>query len=107
LMAGKTGTSQVMSFSADQVYLKCENKPMHIRHHGWLVAYAPAENPEITVAVLAEHACHGGSGAGPTVKEVMNTYFQKYHPDMIEAAKIAKKNAPPTIPTAPPPVEEE
>lgn len=112
MIAGKTGTSQVQSFSVDQIYTKCESKPIHVRHHGWFVAYAPADKPEIAVAVLAEHSCHGGSGAAPTVKEIMNTYFQKYHPEMIEAAKNqrqAKKAAPVVAPpvTPPPAVEEE
>ena len=92
-MAGKTGTAQVMGFSADQIYAKCENRPIHQRHHGWLIAWAPAENPEITVAALAEHSCHGITGAGPMVKAAMKTYFDKYHPElMAEAqAKIIEK----------------
>lgn len=83
-ISGKTGTAQVMSFSADQIYSKCENRPIHQRHHGWFIGWAPAENPEITVVGLAEHACHGSSGAGPLVKETIRAYFQKYHPEMIE-----------------------
>jgi len=55
-MAGKTGTVQLFSLSADQVYSKCENRPIRQRHHGWYVAYAPADKPEIVVSVLAEHA---------------------------------------------------
>lgn len=85
-MAGKTGTVQVMSFSADQIYQNCMSRPIHMRHHGWFVAYAPAENPEITVAVLAEHACHGNTGAAPIVRDVIQSYFKKYHPEVIENA---------------------
>ncbi|MNJ94627.1 Penicillin-binding protein 2B [compost metagenome] len=93
-IAGKTGTAQVMGFSADQIYSRCENRPIHMRHHGWFVGYAPADNPEITVAALAEHSCHGGPGAAPIVRDVILAYFQKYHPEVIEAglkAKTAKK----------------
>ena len=82
-IAGKTGTSQVMGFSADQIYNKCENQPINKRHHGWFVGWAPADNPEITVAALAEHSCHGGSGAGPVVKEIIRAYFEKYHPELL------------------------
>jgi penicillin-binding protein 2 len=89
-MAGKTGTAQVMGFSADQIYAKCESRPIHMRHHGWFVAYAPADNPEITVAALAEHACHGNTGAAPIVRDIFMAYFQKYHPEIIEAALKAK-----------------
>lgn len=90
-IAGKTGTSQVMNFSADQIYAKCGARPMKQRHHGWFVAWAPADNPEITVAALAEHSCSGSGGAGPLVKDVMRAYFNKYHPGRItEDSKNAK-----------------
>lgn len=102
-MAGKTGTSQVMNFSADQIYASCAARPIHMRHHGWFVAWAPAENPEITVAVLAEHSCHGNTGAAPIVRDIVQAYFQKYHPEMIEAGlkelhmkRATKINLPPT-----------
>ncbi len=86
-MAGKTGTAQVMGFSADQIYTKCDQRPMHMRHHGWYVAYAPYDNPEITVAALTEHSCHGNTGSAPLVRDVIQAYFQKYHPEMIEEGK--------------------
>ncbi|MBK9321760.1 MAG: penicillin-binding protein 2 [Bdellovibrionaceae bacterium] len=103
-MAGKTGTAQVIGFSADQIYASCTARPIHMRHHGWFVAWAPAENPEITVAVLAEHSCHGNTGAAPIVRDIVQAYFQKYHPEMIEAGlkelkmnKTTKINLPATV----------
>lgn len=93
-MAGKTGTAQLMGFSADQIYVKCESRPIHMRHHGWYVAWAPADNPEITVAVLAEHSCHGNTGAAPIVRDVIQAYFQKYHPDVIAAGIKAARVKP-------------
>lgn len=100
-IAGKTGTSQVMGFSADQIYAKCETRPLHQRHHGWFVAFAPAENPEITVAALAEHSCHGASGAGPVVREIMRAYFEKYHPEKIAEALKNEKNRHAATPETP------
>lgn len=85
-MAGKTGTAQVQGFSADQIYTNCMSLPIHKRHHGWFIAYAPADNPEITVAVLAEHSCHGNTGAAPIVRDIIQAYFKKNHPEIIEAA---------------------
>ncbi len=76
---------------------------MHMRHHGWFVAYAPADNPEITVSVLAEHSCHGNTGAAPIVRDIVQAYFQKYHPEVIEAALkekgVKKATAPVEAPT--------
>jgi len=90
-MAGKTGTTQVRSFSADEIYNRCDSRPLFLRHHGWFVAFAPFENPEITVAVLAEHACSGAQGGAPVAHDVMMAYFEKYHPELIKAAQEKKE----------------
>jgi penicillin-binding protein 2 len=74
-ISGKTGTAQVRAFS-DIMRMKCESMPIKDRHHGWFVGYAPRENPEIAVAVIAEHACHG-TAAAPIVRDVIETYFEK------------------------------
>lgn len=83
-MAGKTGTTQVRSFSADEIYKRCDSRPIFLRHHGWFVAFAPFEKPEITVAVLAQHACSGAVGGAPVVHDIMQAYFEKYHPEMLK-----------------------
>lgn len=105
-MAGKTGTTQVRSFSADEVYNRCDRRPIFQRHHGWFVAFAPVEHPEITVAVLAQHACSGAQGGAPVVRDIMNAYFQKYHPEMIKS-NLEKKNAKPAVIKTPASVDEE
>ncbi len=86
-IAGKTGTVQVRSFSADQIYEKCNERPIEERHHGWFIGFAPAKDPEITVAVLAEHACAGSSGGAPIVRDVIKAYFEKYHPEKLKSKK--------------------
>lgn len=94
-IAGKTGTSQVISFSADAIYDKCNERPRHLRHHGWFVGYAPAKDPEIAVAVLAEHACAGSSGGAPLVRDVIRAYMYKKYPNLNPANKtpVQAKNA--------------
>ncbi len=83
-VAGKTGTTQVRAFSADEIYKKCNTRPLNQRHHGWFVGFAPWDNPKITVAVLAQHACTGSRGAAPIAKDIITAYFQKYHPELIK-----------------------
>ncbi len=73
-IAGKTGTAQVVKV-AQYRGLKEEDIPYKYRDHGWFTCYAPAEDPEIAVTVLVEHGLHGGSGAGPIAKAVLNQYF--------------------------------
>lgn len=82
-MAGKTGTSQVMSFSADQIYKDCYERPMKQRHHGTYVAFAPYEKPEITVAVHIEHGCHGNTAGSPVARDIIQAYMKKYYPERI------------------------
>lgn len=89
-VAGKTGTVQLFTLSADEVYKKCINRPMHQRHHGWFLSYAPADDPQIVVAVFAEHGCSGSGGAAPVAKEVLTAYAQKYLKDRIEKFKSKK-----------------
>jgi penicillin-binding protein 2 len=74
-IAGKTGTAQVVRLA---VYkgLKEHDIPYNYRDHAWFTCYAPAENPEIAVTVLVEHGLHGGSGAGPIARAVLNQYFK-------------------------------
>jgi penicillin-binding protein 2 len=104
-IAGKTGTSQVMGFSAAEIYAKCENQPIHKRHHGWFVAWAPADKPEITVAALAEHSCHGSTGAGPLVRDTMKAYFEKYHKEEMMVAIEKEKERKKWAKSAPKPEE--
>jgi len=93
-MAGKTGTAQVMSFSADQIYAKCDQRPKHQRHHGWFIGYAPADEPEIAFGVFAEHGCSGAGGAAPVAKAMVQAYYEKYHSALIKRAaeERLKKN---------------
>jgi penicillin-binding protein 2 len=74
IISGKTGTSQVRAFSDISKIKHCDDLERDHKHHGWFVGYAPRENPEIVVAVVAEHACHGSSAA-PVVRDVNEQYF--------------------------------
>lgn len=101
-MAGKTGTAQVRSFSAEEIYDKCELRPLFQKHHGWFVAFAPFEDPQITIAVLAEHACHGNTGGAPIARDIVQAYMQKYYPEVLKKTSGAS-----TQTTAAPEVTEE
>jgi penicillin-binding protein 2 len=73
-IGGKTGTAQVVRLEQYK-HLKEENIPYKYRDHALFVSFAPAEDPEIAVAVVVEHGLHGGSGAAPVAKVVMQKYF--------------------------------
>lgn len=81
-MAGKTGTVQLRNFSSEEIYKSCEDRKEENRHHGFFVGFAPAENPEVVVAGLALHSCHGSSGAAPMVTDLLTAYMKKKHPEI-------------------------
>jgi len=59
-VAGKTGTAQ---------------NP-HGANHGWYIAYAPFEDPQIAVAVLIENAGFGSISAAPVASLVIEQYLR-------------------------------
>ncbi len=73
-VAGKTGTAQVVRLKQYK-HLKEDEIPYKYRDHAWFTCFAPAENPEIAVTVLVEHGLHGGSGAAPIARAVLEKYF--------------------------------
>jgi penicillin-binding protein 2 len=105
-MAGKTGTAQVKSASADKVYQKCENMDFDSRHHALFVAFAPYDKPKIAAAAIVEHGCHGGSAAGPVVEAVITQYMKKYQPQMylenLEKDKLVRESWIQSLRSAPP-----
>ncbi len=77
VVAGKTGTAQVVRRKSDEEEELDQDGdvPYRLRPHALFVAYAPADAPEIAVAVVVEHGQHGGSAAGPVAKEIIEQYF--------------------------------
>ena len=73
-IAGKTGTAQVVEMKGGTA--KSENLAYLARDHAWFVSYAPAEKPEIAVAVIVEHGGHGGAAAAPLAKKVIEKYLE-------------------------------
>jgi penicillin-binding protein 2 len=49
--------------------------PLKFRDHAWFVAYAPFEDPRISIAVLVEHGGFGASAAAPIAKKVIEKYL--------------------------------
>ncbi len=73
-VAGKTGTTQVVSLKVSEQYEEDE-LPYKYRDHAWFTSYAPTESPEIVVTVLLEHTGGGGLHAAPVAKEILAAYF--------------------------------
>lgn len=73
-VAGKTGTAQVVKLP-EEAALPQALIPREHRDHAWFACYAPAQDPEIAVAVLVEHAGEGGGAvAAPVARKVVEAY---------------------------------
>ena len=70
LMAGKTGTAQVVGLNISNG----RSGPWKYRDHGLFIFFAPFDNPRYAGAVVIEHG--GGSGAAyPVARDVMTFLF--------------------------------
>ncbi|MBZ0284495.1 MAG: hypothetical protein K8L97_27395 [Anaerolineae bacterium] len=58
-VCGKTGTAQTG-----------RREP-----HGWFVAFAPADDPQIAIAAMVEFSREGSETAGPIVRRILDAYF--------------------------------
>lgn len=78
-VAGKTGTSQVIRMKDDEEEenRKDEDIEYRFRDHALFVSYAPAEKPEIAIAVVIEHGSHGSTAAAPVSRAILQAYFDK------------------------------
>ncbi len=59
-VAGKTGTAE-----------SGQQDP-----HAWFAGYAPADDPEIAIAVIVEHAGEGATYAAPLFRAVVEAYYE-------------------------------
>ena len=75
-IAAKTGTAQVFGLKKDEVYDE-KKLPDHLKDHALFIAYAPAENPRLAIAIIVENGGHGGSTAGPIAKKIFDAYLDK------------------------------
>jgi penicillin-binding protein 2 len=68
-VAGKTGTAQ---------------NPQ-VEDHGWFIGFAPADNPEVAVAVLVEQGGGGSGAAAPVARAIFEAIFLDSGEDLFPA----------------------
>ncbi|WP_342247052.1 penicillin-binding protein 2 [Pseudomonas sp. OTU5201] len=73
-IAGKSGTAQVVAIKQGEKYDRSKVQERH-RDHALFVAFAPAEDPKIAVAVMVENGESGSGVAAPVVKQVMDAWL--------------------------------
>ncbi|MBL1260453.1 MAG: penicillin-binding protein 2 [Thiotrichaceae bacterium] len=73
-IAGKTGTAQVFGIKQDEKYVK-EDIAERLRDHALFIAFAPADKPEIAIAVIVENGGSGGAVAAPVARKIIDQYM--------------------------------
>lgn len=71
-VGGKTGTAQ----RRHNIKGKDWERTYEDRDDAWYVAFAPADKPELAVAVLVEHGGHGGATAAPIAVKISERWFE-------------------------------
>src|SRR5260370_36743099 len=67
-IAGKTGTAQVFSVGQNEKYNE-KTVAERLRDHSWFIAFAPADQPRIALAVIVENGGWGASAAAPIARK--------------------------------------
>jgi len=76
-VSGKTGTAQVVGLPKYDGARSRRIVSARLGDHALFVCFAPYKNPEIAIAVIAEHAGHGGSAAAPIARKIIDAYFER------------------------------
>ena len=74
IFAGKTGTAQVFTVAQNERY-NASAINERLRDHSWYIAFAPADEPRIAIAVLQENGGAGASAAAPLARKVLDAYL--------------------------------
>ncbi len=69
---GKTGTAQVVALD---VWKRRAKSQKEFEDHALFVGLAPMDQPQIAVAVIAEHGGHGSGAAAPIAKKIVEAYL--------------------------------
>ena len=80
IFAGKTGTSQIRTFTALQRELEVKNidLPYEQRDHALFVAFAPYHDPRYALSIVIEHGGSGSSSAAPIAKQIIKKLLERH-----------------------------
>jgi penicillin-binding protein 2 len=86
--AGKTGTAQAVTIGQKDKY-NASKLEEHQRDHALYMAFAPADNPQIALAIVVENAGFGAAQAAPIARRVFDYWLLGDYPspEDIEASQ--------------------
>ena len=89
LSGGKTGTAQAVSLNKNEKY-NAARMEEHQRDHSLYIAFAPAEDPKIALAVIVENAGFGSASAAPIARRVFDYWLMQQYPNDEDLAAVRK-----------------
>jgi penicillin-binding protein 2 len=89
---GKTGTAQAVTIGQKDKY-NASKMEEHQRDHALYMAFAPAENPQIALAVIVENAGFGAEHAAPIARRVFDYVLLGQYPSEEDLAAVKKGQA--------------
>ena len=89
LSGGKTGTAQAVTIGQKDKY---DGKKLEEfqRDHALYMAFAPADNPKIALAVIVENAGFGAAHAAPIARRVFDYVLMGQYPNEEDMAAVQK-----------------
>jgi penicillin-binding protein 2 len=90
---GKTGTAQVIAIKQGEKY-NAAKLAEHHRDHALYMAYAPADDPKIAVALIVENAGFGAQNAAPIARRVFDYWVAGLYPTDEDIAAVQQGQSP-------------
>jgi penicillin-binding protein 2 len=92
LSAGKTGTAQAVGLSQKEKYNAAKMEERQ-RDHSLYIAFAPADEPKIALAVIVENAGFGSASAAPIARRVFDYWLLGQYPNEEDLVAVSKGQA--------------
>ncbi|NBW51392.1 MAG: penicillin-binding protein 2 [Betaproteobacteria bacterium] len=89
---GKTGTAQAVSLGKNQKY-NASTMEEHQRDHSLYIAFAPADDPKIALAVIVENAGFGAASAAPIARRTFDYWLLGQYPSEEDMAAVSQGKA--------------
>ncbi|MEY4363738.1 MAG: putative cell division penicillin-binding protein 2 [Pseudomonadota bacterium] len=90
--AGKTGTAQVFTVKQNEKY-NSATIDERMRDHALFIAFAPADDPKVAIAMVVENAGFGAMNAAPIARRVFDFVIQGIYPSVEDIEAVQKGQA--------------
>ncbi len=94
ISAGKTGTAQVISIKQNEKY-NAKTIAEHLRDNALYIAFAPADQPKVAIAIVVENGGFGAQAAAPIVRKALDYYLLGKRPG--DKAVVAGQSGAPVV----------